>query len=116
MSRRRLAVIAGSFWRMAPAAALRGLGKGGSPEEAAALVEQRDAQAVHSGLADVLEVRAGQRAPEAGLELLELGGLHGVVEREHGHLVLDGGEDLPRVAGQALGGAVGRDEGRVRFL
>ena len=88
----------------------------GPAEEAAALVEERDAQAVHLGLADVLEVRARQRAPETGLELLELGGVHGVVEREHGDLVLDGGEDLHGLARHALGGAVGRDEVRVRLL
>src|SRR3990170_364404 len=137
MSSGRRAVTAGSFWRTAPAAALRGLAKAASPassssrggregaaqhhrdgpdrsqvrgdvladpavtarraaDEAPPLVEERHTEAVDLRLADVREPGAGDRAADARLELAQVAGTRGVVEREHRHAVLDGLEQVGR--------------------
>ena len=62
---------------------------GGPPHQPAALVEQRDPEPVDLGLAHVSRRDAGQGAPQPGLELEQVLRGHRVVEREHGHQVLD---------------------------
>jgi len=74
------------------------------------LVKQRHAEPVHLGFTDILEIHSGKHPLESSLELLKLGDVHGVVQREHGDLVLDGGEGLHRLARNTLGRAVGRDQ------
>ena len=85
-------------------------------DEAPRLVQESHPQPIHLGLAHVLEAGAGERPAEPGFELLELGTGRGVVEGEHRHRVLDGGEragDLPR---HPLGRGIGRDQLRVLGL
>ena len=83
---------------------------GGAAHEAAARVEQRHAEPVDLGLADVAGALARQRPAQPGLELAQAVGRGGVVEREHRHAMLDGLEGVDWRARHALGRAVGRDE------
>ena len=83
---------------------------GGAAHEAPALVEQRDAEAVDLRLAHVREARARQRAVKPRLELPQVVGRRGVVEREHGRAVRHRAEGIHGLAGHALRGAVGGDE------
>src|SRR3989304_2075137 len=123
MSSGRRAVTAGSFWRTAPAAALRGVAKVApaaaarrAADEAPPLVEERHAEAVDLRLADVREPGAGDRAADARLELAQVAGARGVVEREHRPAVFDGLEQVGRGAPDALGGAVVREQVGERRL
>ena len=83
---------------------------GGAAHEAPALVEERDAEAVDLRLAHVREARARQRAVKPRLELAQVVGRRGVVEREHGRAVLDRAEGIHGLAGHALRGTVRGDE------
>ena len=84
----------------------------GAAHEAAALVGQRDAEAVDLQLGDVghrrvAKARAFAHALVEGAQLVLV---VGVVETEHRADVLDGGETLGRRAGDALGRRVRGDE------
>ena len=89
---------------------------GGAAHEAAARVEQRHAQAVDLRLADVGEALAGQHPADARLELAQIVGAGGVVEREHRDAVLDRLKGLDRRPRHPLGRAVGGDQvGELRL-
>ena len=51
-----------------------------------------------------------------GVELAQLLGAVGVVDRQHGHAMADGDESLDRLAADALRGAVRRDQLRMLGL
>ena len=79
-------------------------------------VEERHAQAVHLGLADVRRPDAGQRAREAPLELDDLLRCRDAGERQHRHPMGHGLERRCCRSGDPLRRAVRRDErGEPRF-
>ena len=79
-------------------------------DEAAALVEERDSEAVDLRLAHVRKGGARKGAADPRLEFAQLFGRGRVVEGEHGVVVLDRLEDVGRRPGHALRGAVRGDE------
>ena len=88
----------------------------GAADEAAVLVQERDAQAVDLRLAHVGERSPRQRAADPGLELAQIVRRGRVVEGEHGVVMLDRLEDVGRRPTDALRGAVRGDEVGKRRL
>ena len=86
-------------------------------DETPALVDDLDARAVELRLdAEARRLAVGQAVDHAPVELGELLGGVRVVEREHPHRVLDLHHLRARLAADALGRRVGRDELGVRLL
>ena len=82
----------------------------GSEGEDAVLIGQGNGQAVDLEFDDVPDRLAVQQLADAFVELAQLGGTVGVVDRQHRHAMADADEPLDRLAADALGGAVGRDQ------
>src|SRR5439155_19964319 len=80
-----------------------------APDEAAVLVEERDAQAVDLRLADIRERGAREGAADPGLEFAQVVRGGRVVEREYGVVVLDRLEDIGWRRADPLRGAVRGD-------
>ncbi len=83
---------------------------GGAHGQLAVLVGQRDGHAVDLQFDDVGDRLLADHLADALVELAQFVGVVGVVDRQHRQPMLDGRELVDRLAADALGGAVGRDQ------
>ena len=93
--------------------ALGAVAAGGAAHELAVLVKQVDREAVDLRLGHEFERRVGGEAEEAAgaqAPFVEVGGIEGVVEREHRHAVARFGEAARGRSADAAAGAVVADE------